>query len=57
MEHLADVYFKLGLHDLALKMYQQVVNVSSDEQVPSGPDQERRQRIRQKIAGLERNPF
>jgi len=56
MEHLADVYSKLGLHDLALKMYQQVVNVSADDK-SSGPDNERRQRIRQKIAGLEHTPF
>ncbi len=58
LEHLADVYTKLGLHDLALKMYQKIVDgpAESTKQVVQ-KDEERNKRIRQKIASINRESF
>ncbi len=63
IEHLADVYTKLGLHDLALSMYQRIINeppatgsakVESSNREPKDQNAEKdmAKRVRQKIASL-----
>lgn len=63
IEHLADVYTKLGLHDLALGMYQRIINESpatgsakvessNRESKDENAEKDMAKRVRQKIAGL-----
>lgn len=57
MEHLADVYLKLGQQDLALRMYQKIVDTPQPVGITADSDDGRKQRVRQKIAALEKDSF